>query len=166
MPGATPRAASARGLDDSITTSATSSRDTSAARPALALKSTERLRCPACSQSKNSRLPERAPSGRAGDSTLMTFAPARPSRRAQSGPAHIDERSATTAPASRAPASGSAMRVARHGGQPARRGQRAPARPRRAGLPLRAGGVGRRRDGEAVAPPPRNPRRARPWPPP
>ena len=89
----------------------------SAARPATVRKSAARLRCPACSQSKNSRLPDRAPSGRSGVSTLMTCAPASPRSRAHSGPAHIDDRSATTAPASRALADGGAMRAVRHGGQ-------------------------------------------------
>ena len=38
----------------------------------------------------------RVPSGRAGDSTLTTVAPAAASRRAHSGPAHIDDRSTTS----------------------------------------------------------------------
>ena len=63
------------------------------------------------------RVAGRAPSGRSGDSTLITSAPARPRSRPHSGPAHIDDRSATTAPVSPAAGDGGAMRAACHEGQ-------------------------------------------------
>ena len=68
-------------------------------------------------QSKNSRLPARVPSGRPGLSTLTTVAPARASSCPHSGPAHIEDRSATSRPAaSRARRPGTPWPYSRTGG--------------------------------------------------
>ena len=111
--GASPSCASARGRDASITTSAAAINAPSAAAP-IRTEIQHHAAMPPCSQSKNRRSPARPPSGRSGVSTLMTAAPASPSSRAHSGPAHIDDRSTTTAPASRVPG--------RRGDPPARPG--------------------------------------------
>ena len=93
--GPRPRCASDAGRDDSMTTSAASS---SRRRPSGSSKSTAYESFPLFIQSKNADGPARVPSGRARDSTLTTVAPARASSCPHSGPAHIEDRSATKSP--------------------------------------------------------------------
>ena len=90
--GPSPRCASAAGRDDSMTTSAASS---SRRTPDGSSKSTAYESFPLFIQSKNAGGPARVPSGRPRVSTLTTVAPARASSCPHSGPAHIEDRSAT-----------------------------------------------------------------------
>ena len=95
--------------------------------------------------------PPGPPSGRDGVSTLMTSAPASPSSRAQSGPAHIDDRSTTTAPASRAPADGAAIRLTRPEGDHRPAPRPGPLSPGRQLGPIRRPPRRGRTDGSAPA---------------
>ncbi len=77
--GVDPRCASARGREDSMTTSAAAS----ASRSSVLRRCVVTAACPAWRRSYTAGWPMRAPSGRSGVSTFTTVAPARPRRCAQ-----------------------------------------------------------------------------------
>ena len=95
-----PSCARARGRDASMTTSAAASRARNRSTSRWSPKSRATDSWPACSRSKNGAGPRRAPSGRPVLSTLTVRAPATVKSWAHSGPAHSDDRSTTSAPAS------------------------------------------------------------------
>ena len=99
-----PSCASAHGREPSMTTSAASIRAASAAMPARSRRSRATHRLPALSRSKKPVWPRRKPSGRWLDSTFTTLAPAPARSCEQSGPAHSEERSATSGGRDRAAA--------------------------------------------------------------
>ena len=161
-----PSCARARGRDASMTTSAAASRVRNRSTSRWSRKSRATDSCPACSRSKNGAGPRRAPSGRLVLSTLTVRAPAAVSSWAHSGPAHSDDRSTTSAPATdgpgragrqrRAPRTPAPMRRPRRAGRTGCRARPRPPRPRpRGARPRRSPGrrcrarpaAGRRRRG-------------------
>ena len=94
--GSTPRLATARGRDASMTRSAAASNRNKNATSSGADRSMATDSLPALRRSKNGRGPLRAPSGRSRASTLTTRAPASSKRDAASGPAHSADRSTTS----------------------------------------------------------------------
>ncbi len=108
--------------------------------------------CPACSCSNNQGSPWRAPSGRRESSTFTTSAPHLPRRWAQSGPAHMAEKSTTrqAPPTGRDGLAQPADRPRRH---VARRGGHLTGREAQP-LGLRRQLAGRRSPGEGLEPVP------------
>ena len=106
--------ARARGREPSMTTSAVSSRRPSSAAPSAVEKGSATERWPWCKRAKSCGSPVRAASGRSGSSTFTTSAPASDRRCAQSGPAHIADRSTTCGRRRAGPVEGPS-RLTRHG---------------------------------------------------
>ena len=97
-----------------MTTSAVSSRRPSSAAPSAVEKGSATERWPRCKRAKSCGSPVRAASGRSGSSTFTTSAPASDRRCAQSGPAHIADRSTTCGRRRAGPVEGPS-RLTRHG---------------------------------------------------